>query len=123
MWLDTLLATGTVSDDQLQDARAVMEQRGFSLEKALVEWGYVTWEQIAALKVSESPDASRCPICGSPIDVASIVEVGHWGGDCHDSDSRVGGAIFQVVCTICEIRLEGWGRREATQRWEIAGLA
>jgi hypothetical protein len=122
MWIDTLLATGAISDEQLQDARTVVDRRGVSLERALVEWGYVTWKQIASLKEAESPCAMHCPICGSPIDTASIVEVGLWGGVCDDTHSRVGGPILEVTCTICEIRLESWGGRGTPQQWQIAGI-
>ena len=115
MWIDTLLAEGAISDEQLQDACALAERRGISLERALIEWQYVTWEQIAPLKAAdnglpylaatESRKSARvpntCPLCCSELNGSEIVCVGLWDGVIEDTGEGVSGPVCECRCASC----------------------
>lgn len=126
MWMDTLLANGAISHEQLQDARVLAERRGISLERALVEWQYITWEQIAPLKAADNglpylaATASRrsarvsntCPLCFSVLTESVIRCVGLWHGE------GISGPVCECQCSTCSARLTTLGCDDVPQaKW------
>ncbi len=123
MWLDTLLANGTISEEQLEDARALTDRRGISLERACVEWQYLTWEQIAPLKAADngvpylaateisraSGPPNTCPLCHGALTGCEMWTVGLWDGAIEDTREKVYGPVCDCYCPRCWARLTSCG--------------
>ncbi|NLH72714.1 MAG: type II/IV secretion system protein [Verrucomicrobia bacterium] len=74
--VDRLLAAGLISDSQLQLAMREQRQRGGRLSKILVELGFVTADQIAAMMgqevKAERVDLKKFPVEKSAVDLVPI---------------------------------------------------
>jgi hypothetical protein len=86
MWLETLLSTGAISKEQLQDARTLADRDAIGLERALIQLDCLTYAQIAPLKAAdnglpylaasapytEATVPNQCPLCRGSLDWADI---------------------------------------------------